>query len=192
MKVIDITIQGVTPLLMHRFTDEEQASATRKTRASVKTGGGMKPYDIAEQFLYKDDGGNIVMPQPNLFKCIINGGKFFKVGNSKMTTQTSSLVPAYAMIPTEFVKLEHEQPWVVDSRTVVNPTTHGRITTHRPRFNDWECTFPVELEDDDISEAFFREIVDAAGRRIGLCDFRPERKGFFGRFVVKHWSVDEA
>jgi hypothetical protein len=34
----------------------------------------------------------------------------------------------------------------------------------------------------------FREIVDAAGKRIGLGDFRPATKGPFGKFVVTSWE----
>jgi hypothetical protein len=30
--------------------------------------------------------------------------------------------------------------------------------------------------------------VDDAGQRVGALDFRPEKKGAFGRFVVTHWE----
>jgi hypothetical protein len=33
-----------------------------------------------------------------------------------------------------------------------------------------------------------REIVDAAGKRVGLGDFRPACKGPFGKFVVVQWK----
>jgi hypothetical protein len=36
-----------------------------------------------------------------------------------------------------------------------------------------------------------REIIDAAGKRIGLGDFRPACKGPFGKFVVTEWHVEE-
>ena len=45
---------------------------------------------------------------------------------------------------------------------------------------------------------FYREldkglkaIVDDAGDRVGLLDFRPERKGPFGRFMVTAWKTDK-
>jgi len=31
-------------------------------------------------------------------------------------------------------------------------------------------------------------VVDDAGVRVGLLDFRPERKGSFGRFMVVEWK----
>jgi hypothetical protein len=34
-------------------------------------------------------------------------------------------------------------------------------------------------------------MIDAAGKRIGLGDFRPSCKGPFGKFVVIHWAVED-
>lgn len=42
-----------------------------------------------------------------------------------------------------------------------------------------------------ITAGLFREIVDAAGKRIGLGDFRPACKGPFGKFVVTSWVIQE-
>jgi len=33
--------------------------------------------------------------------------------------------------------------------------------------------------------------VDSAGKRVGLGDFRPARKGPFGKFRVDEWKVIE-
>lgn len=40
-----------------------------------------------------------------------------------------------------------------------------------------------------MTEKQVREIVDTAGRRIGLLDYRPETKGPFGRFMVTAWKM---
>jgi hypothetical protein len=37
----------------------------------------------------------------------------------------------------------------------------------------------------------FREVVDAAGKRIGLGDFRPDCKGPYGRFSVTRWQEQD-
>ena len=39
-----------------------------------------------------------------------------------------------------------------------------------------------------IREEMVRALIATAGSRIGLCDFRPEKKGPFGRFMVKDWQ----
>ena len=187
MKEFSITIAGKTPLLCNRFTDAAQMSASSGNRSSIATQSST-PHEVAEQKLYVDDQGVIGIPQPNLFRCIIDAGKYFKVGKSKVTTQKSSLIPACVAVDPVFIPIYHNDDWTVDSRPVRIPATGGRIIAHRPMFNDWALSFNVSLDDSMIDERLFREIVDAAGLRVGLGDFRPDTKGPFGRFVVTSWS----
>ena len=59
---------------------------------------------------------------------------------------------------------------------------------HRAMFNDWELSFSLTLDTEVITPKMLRQIVDIAGKRIGLGDFRPQTKGQFGRFVVTDWK----
>jgi hypothetical protein len=78
----------------------------------------------------------------------------------------------------------------VDSRSVVIPATGGRIMAHRPRLDKWSLTFRLMIDTTMFTEAFTRKLVDDAGKRIGLGDFRPDRKGIFGKFVVSNWEKE--
>lgn len=192
MKVIDISIAGLSPLIMHKFTDKAAESATSGARVSSANTDRGTPHEQAEECLYVDDGGIIIIPQPNIFQSIISAGRFFKNGKSKITTLKSSLIPAAVVLPLEYTKLEFDEPWTVDTRPVRIPSTGGRILRHRPRFENWSCGFIAELDEGDISEKLFREIVGAAGAKVGLCDFRPETRGPFGRFSIVNWSIDKS
>lgn len=187
MKTIRVTIEGKTPLLLHRFTDEAAASATNGTRTSA-VGDAGSPKEQAAKSLYLDDNEVPILPQPNVFRCIMDAGKFFKAGKSKVTTQKSSLIPACLEIEELYIPIEHRDPWEVDTRPVRIPSTGGRILRHRPMFNDWRMTFTMNLDTDILSLKLLRDIVDAAGKRIGLGDFRPDCKGPFGKFVVVQWQ----
>ncbi len=187
LKTIRVTIEGVTPLLMHRFSDAAQMDATSGNRSSTQGDRGT-PREQAEQCLYLHDG-KIIMPQPNLFRSIIDAGKFFKSGKTKVTTQKSSLIAAAVSMNEAYYPLEYKEDWTVDTRPVRIPATGGRILRHRPCFNDWKITFELELDDSIISEKLLRDIIDQAGRTIGLCDFRPDCKGPFGKFKITLWKV---
>ena len=189
MKHINVTIEGTTPLLCNRFTDEAQMAATNGTRASAMGERG-SPKEQAEPRLYVAHDGRPVIPQPNLFRCIIDGGKFFKNGRSKVTTQKSSLIPACVEIEGLDIPIQHKEPWTVDTRPVRIPSTGGRILCHRPCFHDWKLSFALKVDTEMISVKLMREIVDAAGKRVGLGDFRPDCKGPFGKFVVTRWKED--
>lgn len=187
---ISIQIEGVTPILINRFTDEAALKATDGTTGTT-VGDAGTPQEIAAAALYVDDDGKPIMPQPNILSCLTAAGKFHKVGRVKVTTQRSSLVPAAVEIREMYFPLEHEETWSVDTRPVRIPATGGRILRHRPCFHDWKLSFVVHLNTTIFSAKLFRAIVDDAGKKIGLGDFRPDCKGPFGRFVVTHWKNGE-
>lgn len=188
MNRITLTITGSTPLICNRFTDAAQLKATSGSSAAQSAGSKGTPLEQATEKLYIGHDGEPMIPQPNIFRCMIDAGTFFKVGKSKVTTQKTSMIPAYVEIPGIEIPIGHAEPWTVDTRAVRIPATGGRILAHRPCFNDWSLTFDLLYDPDMFNERIMREIVDAAGRRIGLGDFRPACKGPFGKFVVTSWK----
>ena len=187
MKDITIRISGKTPLLLHRFTDAAQMAATSGARSSIAN-DAEPAVEQAEHALYVDEQGRPGIPGPNVLRCLIDAGKFMKAGRSKVTTQKSSIVPAAVMLDEPFLLIESVGGWKVDTRPVRIPATGGRILRHRPCFDDWALNFCVQLDESVIAPKMFRELVDHAGSRIGLGDFRPDCKGPFGRFVVQSWK----
>jgi len=190
MKIIRTTIEGITPLLLNRFTDEAQLKATNGSTGTYQK--HLDPADDAESRLYKDESGTIVMPQPNLLRCLIDAGKFFKAGKTKVTTLKSSLIPACVTIEEMYCEIVSRKGWTVDQRPIRNPATGGRLLRYRPMFHDWLICFTMILDTEILSTKQLREIVDGAGKRIGLGDFRPDCKGPFGKFVVTFWEEQDA
>lgn len=191
MKTYSVSIEGTTPLLLNRFTDEAQEAATSGSRLGA-VGDKGSPKEQAEKKLYLGhDGATLIVPMTNLFRCLIDAGKFFKSGKSKVTTQKSSLLPACIEVDGLEIPIIYREGWQVDTRPVRIPSTGGRLLAHRPMFHDWRLDFTLRIDPDFIAPKLMREIVDAAGKRIGLGDFRPDCKGMFGKFVVTHWAEHE-
>lgn len=130
-----------------------------------------------------------------MFRAVIDAGKYLKSGKSKVTTQKSSLVPSFlALEELECPITVGEQrttDFEVDSRSVVIPATGGRIMCHRPRLDDWTLSFALTLKEQEADLSLVRMLVDYAGAKIGLGDFRPDRKGPFGKFKVTRWEVEK-
>ena len=184
---IKIRIQGKTPLLMNRFTETAEVKVSSGTSA-VAVGRKGTPREQAASKAYADDDGNLYIPGPNIFSCLVAAGTFHKLGKSKITTQRSSLIPAGMSIE-EIICPLNTKEFETDSRSVVIPATGGRIMCHRPRLDVWGTEFTISVDTEMFSPEFVRILVDDAGNKIGLGDFRPARKGPFGRFVVVNWEV---
>lgn len=186
---IDITIQGRTPLICNKFTDAAAEAASSGTRLSSAATDRGTPRDIAASKLYISVvDGKPVIPQPNLLRALVEGGRFHKIGKSQVTTSKSSMLFGCLDIEGAEIHIDHDEPWTVDTRAVRIPSTGGRILAHRPMFQDWSLSFTCNLDTRILGERVLRDIIDDAGNRIGLGDFRPATKGPFGRFVVTSWA----
>jgi len=186
-----VHISGVTPLILNRFSDEAALIASGGTRGASAGAERKTPLDICESKLYRGLDGRLIIPQPNLLRSLVDGGRFHKVGKKQVTTKEESMMFACVDIEGAEIALIHKQPWKVDTRPVVIPSTKGRILAHRPMFDDWRLEFVVSLDTSILGPGIFRSIVDDAGKRVGLGDFRPARKGPYGRYRVDHWAVVE-
>jgi len=188
---ISITIEGITPLICNKFTDAAADAASNGSRGSSAAQDRGTPLEIAESKLYIGLDKKPMIPQPNLLRCLVEGGRFTKVGKAQVTTAKSSIMYACIDIQGAEVPIDHAQPWKVDTRAVRIPSTGGRILAHRPMFDDWKLAFIVDLDTSILGEKLFRQILDDAGKRIGLGDFRPQCKGPYGRFHVVNWAVNK-
>lgn len=169
-----VTITGVSPILMHNFA-----------ASGVEGLKNMTPEEQAEYSTYrKEDTRELCVPSANLQRCLVSAASFSK-GKGRATL--SKTVAACVFVDPVYLGLGTTE-FEVDKRSVVVPATRGRIMRYRPRINEWSVAFELEWDDTLISANQMRRIVDDAGALVGLLDFRPERKGPFGRFVVSQWN----
>lgn len=189
MSLIKCAIQGESPLLMNRFTEASAAKVSAGTSVIGISSKGT-PREQAAPRLYTSADGKPILPGPNVFRGLIDAGQFHKAGRKQITTAKSSLIPAgIHLVEIECPILNPFGPvtWEVDSRSVVNPSTGGRMMCHRPRFDVWKIEFTLQVDDQMFDEAITRRLVEDMGRKVGLGDFRPSRKGPFGRSMITSW-----
>lgn len=193
---IDITVTGQTALICNRFHDAAAEKASGGSSAASSAADRGTPLEIAREKLYPSAyRDHWIIPQPNLLRCLVDGGQFHKAGKKQITTQKSSIMYSCLDIEGSEIEIKHKEPWRVDTRAVRIPSTGGRILSHRPMFDDWELSFVADIDTSIVGAKLFRQIVDDAGKRIGLGDFRPQTKGPYGKFVVTRWAealVEEA
>lgn len=175
MKTIEVTIEGISPLLMHAFPMVPIEALEKKTKE-----------EQAEVVVYRDpDNKHLYVPGVALQRTLVNGASYSK-GKGRATL----VKPAAAclMVYPERLDLGVTE-YAIDARPVVVPATRGRVVRYRPRLDSWQVTADLEYDENLLKATEVRTIVDNAGLRVGLLDFRPEKKGPFGRFKVIHWQA---
>ena len=83
----------------------------------------------------------------------------------------------------EFELLHLIPEYEIHKALVVIPSTKGRIMRYRPMFKQWMLEFIIEF-DDEIAVDAIKEALEIAGKYVGIGDWRPEKKGKFGKFQV--------
>jgi len=175
LKTYNVEIKGVTPLLFNRFIESTIASQVKKRV------GATKEINVEDK-LYKTTDGKIYTPATHIRGMLINAGKYFKIqGKGKATY--SKIIGATVTIQPEAIVHEN-QKWEIFSISGVNPSTRGRTMIHRPMMKEWKLSFQLIFNPEEIPEDVMKNILDYGGNYVGIGDWRPEKKGQFGKFIV--------
>jgi len=194
--IVNIQCRGITPLLTNRMSEsvlEGLRTKTKKPKAA-NIGTTRTPREEASEKVYLH-GGKCALPGENLMACLICAGAFIRLDGKRMvSTAKSTLLPGFMSLLTPVImlvdpdSLRKEAAWEPDVRKGTNPNGGEAVAICRPRFDRWAFESQIEIDENEIGENAIRDLWDKAGRRIGLGDFRPQRKGIFGRFVVEVWE----
>lgn len=197
--IVHIHCRNVTPLFVNRMTESvlEGLRTKAKKPKTANIGNTRTPREEASEKLYLH-GANPILPGENFMSCLIAAGVFIRLdGKKQISTAKSTVLPALMTLQTPILYLhkpDSKEPatWEADVRQGRNPNGGEAVAICRPRFDAWSFDVTIDIDEHEIGENVIRDLFDKAGRRIGLGDFRPSRKGIFGQFVVEKWIRETA
>jgi len=173
-KTIFCTISGLSPLLMHAYPLAPVEALEKKL-----------PEEQAELAAYRIPATKeLCIPATAMQRALIAGAAYSK-GKGRASLQK----PAAACLLVEEIYLGlGTDKYEIDVRPVVIPATKGRVVRYRPRIDTWKAGFHLCYDETLLSAKQVRAVVDDTGKNVGVLDFRPEKKGPFGRFIVTGWD----
>lgn len=166
MRSFRLGIQGIAALLMNRY--------------SVSVKGRLGPEEAAEAVACRLPDGQLYLPAEALHRAALGGAEWF--GRERVTAE-AVILPVVALPFTP--RLDRFQ---VDARPVVIPDTGRRVMRYRPRLDEWAIETRLDVDDHILDPDLCRRILEVAGQREGVGDYRPGRGGPYGRFVVTKWE----
>lgn len=189
---VEVKIVGLKPLLQARFTDAAGLGLSETTRkAKVET--RKTPRDVAEALTYKNDKGEHWHPGSAIASSTTEAASYHKMKSTRKSMK--AVVPGAVQILEEEIALRDPETWKpikafeVDSRRIVNQKTRGAQMAHRPRHDKWGMRFTMEIDPEMIDESFVQQLLQEAGKRVGIGCFRPQNRGPYGKFRVTEWKV---
>lgn len=176
---VEVTIEGVAPILFHRWNCESVES-----KSKAKKGSAEKKSDDTESYVYRNDKGEICIPGEYLRGAIIGAAKFQQDPRSPRKS-AADLFKAAIVSLTPLASLGSKDWDYLDKRRVT--IQRNAITRSRPAMKEgWKATFVLMVNlPEYVDHHLLNSTIQQAGRLIGLADFRPS----FGRFNVVSFEV---
>ena len=172
--VAEIAVQGTAPFLFHRWSVE---GIDAKSKAAK--GSKAKKEDDLESYVYRNEKGELCIPSEYFRMSIINAAKFRQDPRSPRKSAMDLFKAAIAGLE-PYCSLKIKDWDFVDQRRVM--IQRNGITRHRPAVNTgWSVSVQLSvLLPEYVPPSMLNEVIQNAGRLIGVGDFRPT----FGRFQV--------
>jgi len=172
---LTIVIEGASDLLLHRWNCEAIAG-----KSSARKNSAAKRMDDLESYIYRTERGTLAIPG-EYFRQAILGAARFRPDPRSPRKSAADLCKA-AIITLDPLCDTGKRSWdYEDKRRAV--VQRSGINRTRPALKaGWQVTASfLILLPEYLAEADVHELLTAAGRLIGIGDFRPT----FGRFFVR-------
>jgi hypothetical protein len=179
--VISVSIVGASDFLFHRWNVEaiDEQAKSAKNSAARKT-------DNTESYVYRNELGELCIPGEYLRGAIIGAAKFKQDPRSPRKS-AMDLFKAGVVSVTNLASLGIVNWDYLDKRRVM--IQRNGINRVRPAMRaGWSADFELMVTLPEYIDAnSLREVIESAGRLIGVGDFRPT----FGRFGITNYKVME-
>ena len=188
MKTAAFHVIGTSPLLMHstKGMEREGSSAPKMSKKKIPSA-----QEEAEAGTYRDSDGNLYLPCIFFRQALVSAGKGRKIGKQFATTLfKGSVFDADRGVPLVNPSTgEIIEEYAIDERPVV--IGKARVLRARPRFDEWSADVLLDYDEEAIQPAEILDALTAAGKRVGVGDYRAEKGGWFGRFRVEGFTVND-
>ena len=190
MYTVKVKVQGVAPLMQHRYPMPELATMSKGGR---KQTGAIDYTQEWKEYLYADSDGMIYQPSVHFEGAMVKAagglkvtgkrGKSYKDLFQANVIVTPDKISHGVVVPAE-LDTDADKPLYIDMRPVI--VNRARVVRLRPTFKTgWELEFCIEVIDDQVPPEIVNDVLQLAGKTVGVGDFRPK----FGRFMVTHFEV---
>jgi hypothetical protein len=193
MYKVNTAIQGVSPILQHKFGD-----ATLDTLGeNAKRRTAKADYSLEWMAtMYVSSNGLLFQPAAHIEAAMVRAATNFIIKGRK--TFKDAFKGFVYVTPDEIPHLWNGQPVTApDESLLIEPTENLSVSIMRVVVNraavarsrlqveiGWQLAFTIEVHDDSIAPETLRVVLEEAGRAFGIGDNRPR----YGRFEIVQFA----
>jgi len=177
--IVDVTIEGTADLLFHRWNCEAVAE-----KSAAAKGSKAKKTDNIESYVYRNDDNELCLPGEYVRQACIHAAKFRQ--DPRSPRKSAADLYKAGIISLTIGATLGKTTWDYEHKCRVMVQRNG-VTRVRPAMKSgWVATLQLMVNlPEYIKPQDLHEVLSAAGKLIGVGDFRPT----YGRFLVKSFDV---
>ena len=182
MRKATVTVKGISPLSWSRFVDTAQLEGEDKQAMEER---------IWKDRFWCDRAGTLLVPQMAIKNSLVDaaqylGEKIAGRGNKTWTGKFAAGILVLDPMSLGVTKDALEAEWLMVPGTPGKGKrgTGSRVKKCFPRLTEWGGAAEVYIADEDITEKAFTLYMETVGKFVGWGRFRPDNRGFYGRFEV--------
>jgi hypothetical protein len=177
MYAVDVTLEGVAPILFSRWVTDLEAPVTGQKITPTQR------VEEAEQKVYRN-GEGLYFPAWNLKRAIVDGCGAANLKDGRKSLKPMVMASVFPepepLFGTDKFDFMHEATGKRPART------GGAVLIRRPALSTgWHLDFRLNVVVDRLHPETLRVSLEHAGLLIGLGSWRPE----YGRFIVREFEV---
>lgn len=174
-------IRGTSPLIMHKWSEKaKQEMRDKQTKGKKTKERDLKdPEEQAKAATYTDHNGEIGIPGMALKSAIV-GAAHKDIGIEKTLVRKALFL--ITDDPDKILPIVADEPTIRED--MVRVGMGSADLRYRPEFLNWKCAVELEVDSELLQCNDVLALVDRAGFGVGICEWRPEKGGEYGRFEI--------
>lgn len=187
IRVIRLTLEGDTPLIVKRFSEKAREAMEKKQVGGLTnpTKALRNPDEEYEACKYKTRDGKDGIPASAIKLAMLTATRSTNKAVSKNFLSQSVHVLG------DILPIRGDAPFMRKNdigRVGIGKTP---MPIYRPEYTKWEVDVEIKYNAAIINPSLIVNLLDLAGFGVGLCEWRPEKKGTMGMFHVKQTNKKE-
>lgn len=188
-ETIIVPIIGTSPLIVHNFSDKSKRQMLEAQQGKKKVKEIRDPQAEYLASFYRiadEDGGDRYGFPVTAFKAATVGAARFYGKDVSMTALRQFIFFRGILTKADSQQLVeiHGEPRMREDVVRLGGASRSTVLRYRAEFTEWTTDLTITYVTSSISRNSVLSLLDAGGMGIGVGEWRPEKRGEFGTYMV--------
>jgi hypothetical protein len=178
-----IPIVGTAPLIMHKFSEKAKRQMLDAMQGRKSPKAPKDPEGDYEAAAYRMDDGGYGFPAIAFKAATVSAARFFDKSVT-MVSLRQTLFFSGTMSKVEGQMMVEITGEPIMREDVVRVGNGGTDLRYRPQFTEWSTVLEVTYVKSMLTRESVLSLIEAGGLGVGVGEWRPEKKGDMGTFMI--------